>query len=108
MQKTKTYKSDALAAIHETVCDMFTVGVVDKKTMRRFDKTCLMPVHSFTAEEIRSLREREEVSQAVFGYHLNISKDTVSQWERGIKKPAGSSLKLLSLVAHKGLNVLVI
>jgi putative transcriptional regulator len=60
-------------------------------------------VHAFTPEEIRALREREEVSQSVFAHHLNVSKESVSKWERGEKRPAGSSLKLLSLVQKKGL-----
>lgn len=67
--------------------------------MRAFDESCLTTVRDFTADEIRALREREEVSQDVFARYLSISKDSVSQWERGIKHPAGPSLKLLSLVA---------
>jgi len=43
--------------------------VIDKQTMRHFDETCLTPVHEFTAEEIRALREREQVSQTVFANH---------------------------------------
>jgi len=35
-----------------------------------------------------------------------VSKDSVSQWERGDKHPAGPSLKLLSLVEKKGLAVI--
>jgi putative transcriptional regulator len=46
---------------------------------------------------------REEVSQSVFAHHLNVSKDSVSKWERGEKRPAGSSLNLLSLIQKKGL-----
>jgi putative transcriptional regulator len=34
---------------------------------------------------------------------LNVSKESISQWERGEKHPAGASLKLLSLVEKKGL-----
>jgi putative transcriptional regulator len=103
MNKTRTYKSDAFAAIHETVSGMFDSGVIDKQTMRHFDETCLTPVHEFTSEEIKALREREGVSQRVFALYLNVAKDSVSQWERGQKKPAGPTLKLLSLVARKGL-----
>ena len=106
MSKTKTYKSEALAALHETVSDMYSAGVVDKQTMRHFDESCLTPIHPFTPEEIKALRIREEVSQSVFAYHLNISKDAVSQWERGEKHPAGTSLKLLSLVERKGLSAI--
>jgi putative transcriptional regulator len=103
MAKNRIYKSDALAAVHETVSDYYSAGVMDKRTMRRFDGSCLTPVHEFTAAEIRALREREQVSQSVFANHLNVSKESVSQWERGQKHPAGASLKLLSLVEKKGL-----
>ena len=103
MTKAKTYKSDALAAIHETVFDMFESGVISKQTMHRFDESCLTPVHAFSAEEIKSLREREEVSQTVFAHYLNVTTTSVSQWELGRKKPAGTTLKLLSLIERGGL-----
>lgn len=103
MTKVRGYKSDIKAAIHETAQGLHDAGLIDKQTMRRFDESCLTPIHHFTPEEIRALREREDVSQAVFANYLNVSKDSVSQWERGSKHPAGPSLKLLSLVEKKGL-----
>jgi putative transcriptional regulator len=106
MSKNRTYKSDALAAIHQTVSGYYAAGVIDKQTMRNFDESCLTVVQDFTPEEIRALREREEVSQDVFAHYLNVSKDSVSKWEQGSKHPAGSSLKLLSLVAKKGLEAI--
>lgn len=63
----------------------------------------LPPIQEFSPEQIRALRKREQVSQSVFAHHLNISKESVSQWERGEKRPAGPSLKLLTLVKRKGL-----
>ncbi len=101
---TKGYKSNVKAAIHETATDLHEAGLIDKQTMRRFDASCLTPVHEFTPAEIRALREREEVSQTIFARYLNVSKDTVSQWERGDKHPAGPALKLLSLVQKGGLG----
>ncbi|CAA9327182.1 MAG: Antitoxin to RelE-like translational repressor toxin, partial [uncultured Chloroflexia bacterium] len=62
--------------------------------------------HEFTPEEIKTLREREEVSQTVFARYLGVTKDSVSQWERGQRKPAGAALKLLSLVETKGLEAI--
>jgi len=103
MSKSKTYKSDAFAAIHETASDYYEAGVIDKQTMREFDAACLTPVHSFTANEIIALRKREQVSQVILALYLNVSKESVSQWERGEKHPAGTSLKLLSLAEKKGL-----
>lgn len=100
---SKAYRSDALAAIHETAADLHDAQVMDKRTMRRFDELCLTPVRPLAAEEIRALRERERVSQAVFARHLNVTTGLISQWERGEKKPIGPSLKLLTLVQEKGL-----
>jgi putative transcriptional regulator len=100
----KTYRSSALGAIHETASDLHDAGVMDKRTLRTFDELCLTPVRTMPPEEIRALRQRERVSQAVFAMHLNVSKGVISQWERGEKHPAGASLKLLTLVREKGLD----
>jgi len=102
--KGQTYRSEALAAIHETASDLHDAEIMDKRTMRRFDELCLTPVRPLAADEIRSLRERERVSQAVFARHLNVTTGLISQWERGEKKPVGPSLKLLTLVQEKGLE----
>jgi putative transcriptional regulator len=99
----KTYKSGALAAIHETASDLHDAGVMEKRTLRKFDALCLTPVRPIPPAEIRALRERERVSQAVFARHLNMSTGLISQWERGEKRPAGASLKLLTLIREKGL-----
>ena len=68
-------KSDACAAIHETMSGMYDAGVIEKKTMRKFDQVCLTSVHAFSATEIKALREREEVIQTVFAQYMNVSKD---------------------------------
>ena len=103
MKKNKGFRSEAAAAIHETAAGLYEVGIIDKQTMREFDESCLTPIHEFTPAQIRALREREEVSQTVFAHYMNMSKDSISQWERGEKRPAGPSLKLLSLIERKGL-----
>lgn len=99
----KQYRNRIMASIHETVLDLHAAGVVDKKTLRRFDEACLTPVRQLSPDEIRKIREREGASQAVFARYLNVSPGIVSQWERGEKHPAGASLKLLSLVDKNGL-----
>ena len=100
----KQYKSDALAAAHETALGLAEAGVMAKRTMRVFDERCLAPVEDMTPEEVRELRMRENASQAVFARYLNVTTSLVSQWERGEKRPRGASLKLLTLVARNGLD----
>jgi len=102
----KRYGSDALDAVHETASDLHAAGLVDKQTMRTFDDLCLTPVEGFTPQQIVELRRREQASQAVFARYLNVTPSTVSQWERGEKRPRGPSLKLLSLVAKGGLRAI--
>jgi len=101
---TKQYRSSVMVSIHESAEGLHAAGVMDKQTMRKFDDACLTPVRPLTPEEIRSLREREGASQAVFARYLNVTTGLISQWERGEKHPQGPSLKLLSLVAKHGLG----
>lgn len=100
----KKYRTDALAAAHETAAGLHRIGLVDAKTMRDFDVSCLTPVKELSPEEIVQLRKKAGVSQAVFASYLNVTVGLISQWERGEKHPRGPSLKLLSLVQKKGLD----
>ena len=101
---TKQYKSDALAAAHETALGLTEARVMAKRTMKVFDEMCLTPVEDMAPERIRYIRLRENASQAVFARYLNVTTGLVSQWERGEKRPRGTSLKLLTLVAKNGLG----
>jgi putative transcriptional regulator len=95
-----------LASVHKTAAGLHQAGLVDKATMREFDALCLTPVEPLTPDQIRALREREQVSQPVFAQYLNVRKEAVSKWERGEKRPDGPSLKLLNLVKAKGLRAI--
>jgi putative transcriptional regulator len=103
---TKTYKSEALAAVHEMMEGLHQAGSIDKQTMRSFDQACLTPTPPLEPEEIRAIREAEHVSQGVFARYLNVSKNLVSDWERGQKRPGGPALRLLSIVRKNGLAAL--
>lgn len=104
---TKVYKSEAMAALHQMVEAAYQVGAIDKRTMREFDESCLIPAPVLKPEEIKAIREGEAVSQPVFARYLNVSKNLVSEWERGLKRPGGPALRLLSIVQRKGLEAIV-
>ena len=107
MPKTKIYRSEIAAAMHGTVEGFERAGLVDKRTMRRFDASCLMPADALAPEEIKAIRERAAVSQPVFARYLNVSKNLVSEWERGMKRPGGPALRLLAIVQKRGLEAIV-
>ena len=100
-----------LDTIHESAKGLHKAGVMSDVTLREFDALCLPPVKTYTPAQIKRIREKARVSQAVFAAYLNTSPSTVQKWERehelGGKKPNGPSLKLLNLVDRKGLDALV-
>jgi putative transcriptional regulator len=100
----KTYKSEALSAVHEMMEGLHEAGAVDKRTLREFDEACLVPATPLEPEQIKAIREAESVSQPVFARYLNVSRNLVSDWERGKKRPGGPALRLLSIIQRKGLE----
>lgn len=104
--KDKSYRSEIAGAIHEMMSDAHDAGVVSRSTLRNFDEACLAPVPVLASDEIRAIRERERVSQPVFAAYLNVSRNLVSDWERGVKRPGGPALRLLSIIQRKGLKAI--
>ena len=80
---------------------------ISKVTMRQFDAICPPPVRDFSAADIRRLREKLKFSQPVFAHHLHTSASTVRKWEQGETRPAGPALKLLNVIADKGLQAII-
>tara|TARA_B100000745_G_scaffold273603_1_gene202082 strand:+ start:752 stop:1057 length:306 start_codon:yes stop_codon:yes gene_type:complete len=95
-----------LDMVHESAKDLHAAGVMKDTTLREFDALCLPPVKEYTAVQIKRIRTKNHASQGVFAAYLNTSVSTVQKWEQGQKRPNGPSLKLLNLVAEKGLEVL--
>jgi putative transcriptional regulator len=89
-----------LVALHEA-------GAISKVTMREFDAICPAPVRDFNATDIKHLRERLKFSQPVFAHHLHTTASTVRKWEQGETHPAGPALKLLNIIADKGLQAIL-
>ena len=56
-------------------------------------------------DQIKGIREKSRLSQAVFAALLNRRVSTVQKWEIGQKKPTGTARKLLHLVRKRGIEV---
>jgi putative transcriptional regulator len=111
MNKAKKAKKgkhpSILETVHETAKGLYDANIINATTMREFDELCLPKVKELSPRQIKSIRLREKVSQPVFAKFLNTTLSTVRQWEQGEKHPRGTSLRLLNLVAEKGLSVLL-
>ena len=104
---TKKRNSRILDEMHETARGLQGAGLISKRRMAEFDALCHLDVHEMSPQEIKSLRERAHLSQAVLAAVLNISPSTVQKWEAGAKKPSGPSLKMLNLIERKGIEAVV-
>ena len=109
MTKKLSYLSEALL---EMAGDQYRTGIMDKATYEKITIRLLGPQtlrtsEPISGEEIRTLRERAHLSQAVFARYLNLTAGYVSQLERGVKQPKGPALALLNVVRRKGLEVML-
>jgi putative transcriptional regulator len=108
----KAKPSRLTKALLETADDMRRVGVMDdathqKITLRHLGDRASGKDDPITAKDIRELRERAHLSQAVFARYLNLTTGYVSQLERGAKRPTGPALVLLNIIRRKGIEVIL-
>ena len=77
--------------------------------LRRLERSGLVVSQpdSYSADRIKALRERLDVSQAVFALLLNTSRSAVRQWEQGSRSPTGSALRLLQILERRGIDALL-
>jgi putative transcriptional regulator len=110
---TEPSKPSRLArALLETADDMNRADVLsdnarEKITMRHLGEKPIPPLPSLSPNEIRAMRERAHMSQAVWARHLNLTVGYISQLERGAKHPTGPALVLLNVIQRKGIEAIL-
>ncbi len=112
---TKTRKKGELrgkarlrSEIVEAMQGLRKIGLVgdaelEKTTLRMLGRDALPKVAALSPAEILSVRKQAGISQAVMAGFLNVAVNTVSQWERGERRPTGAALKLLHVVKRSGI-----
>ncbi len=95
----------------ETATDMRASGLLtkaahEKITLRHLEGVSPTAEVALTGPEIKALRERAHLSQAVFARYLRLTTGYVSQLERGAKRPTGPALVLLDIIRRKGIEAI--
>jgi putative transcriptional regulator len=99
-------------ALLETADDMRQGGLMDQEAYERItlrlipesERPIKIPIPS--AEDIRAMRAKANLSQAVFARRLNLTAGYISQLERGVKTPKGPALVLLNLIRKRGIDAI--
>jgi putative transcriptional regulator len=113
MGKTNKAPSRLTKALLATARDMRKADLLDrathdKITMRHLYAQQRLPeVAPLSGKQIRGIRVRARMSQAVFARHLNLTVGYVSQLERGAKQPSGAALALLNVIKRKGIDAIL-
>ena len=99
-------------ALLEMAGDQYRSGLLDKAafdkiTVRLLGTQALPTVKPISSREIRRIREKANLSQAVFARSLNLSVGYISQLERGTKQPKGPALVLLNVARRKGFDAIL-
>ena len=98
--------SDILEAAYEMAQALHRVGAMDETTFRSIESDCLASRPTLTADDIRRIRAKAQMSQPKFADFLRVGTSTVAQWEQGRKTPSGPAMRLLDLIDRKGVEVL--
>ena len=112
MPKRSNGASRLAEALAETADGMFRLGIMDAETHRRVtaqripeaERPIEIPVPS--AEDIRAMRHKANLSQAMFARRLNLTPGYISQLERGVKRPTGAAVVLLNLIRKRGIDAI--
>ena len=113
MAREKKKKVDGLTkTILSTAKSLHKHGIMDKAayekiTLRHLGDAVQVTAKPLTGKEIRALRDKENISQAVLAHHLHVTVGYVSQLERNEKRPTGPTLVLLNVIQRKGLEAIL-
>ncbi len=97
--------SKILQAVYEMALDLHRQGAIGTATLQEYKNSCFKPTYS--GEELRTLRQRYQLTQTRLAALLNVSPATVRNWEGGKQQPQGPSIRLLNLLERKGIEVLM-
>jgi putative transcriptional regulator len=111
-RKKTTARARRLAELFATADGLFRAGLMksadyEKITAKHVNLEGIARVEPPSGREIVALREKANMSQAVFARVLNVGTSTLSQWEREEKRPRGAAARLLAVVKAKGVRAIL-
>ena len=95
--------SKIIGAMLETAKDLRLNPI----TIKEIEILNLSEVKELEAMEIKKMRLKEKLSQAVMARILNVTPSTYQKWERGEVHPKGANLMLLRLAHDHGIQYIL-
>lgn len=99
--------SRILREAHELAVTLNKVGVMSDERLQQIEREVFPQKRRFSADEVRRIRDRSEVSLPYFAQAVGVGPATVEQWEQGLKRPTGASARLLDIIDRKGIDAVL-
>ena len=98
-----------MGSMYESLMNSLNEEVEDIKKYGKSQgrKTVLevRPVKEYTASEIKNIRLKAGISQAIFAKCFGVSKKTVEAWEEGVNVPSGPAARLLEMLSLDSISL---
>ncbi|OWQ93009.1 hypothetical protein CDN99_00420 [Roseateles aquatilis] len=79
-------------------------GMMGDEDMRQWEWVGMQPPDPLLPEEVRAIRESENLELDTFADMLNTSPRLLRRWEQGFNKPKGPTLRLLRILRDRGVR----
>ncbi len=88
--------NSAMDSLKETVSDLDAIGLNSAFSKRDLKRLGIHPqTITISPEDIKSIRNTLNISQAVFASILDVNQSIVAKWEQGQRNPNGTARVLL-------------
>ncbi|WP_018693082.1 helix-turn-helix domain-containing protein [Algicola sagamiensis] len=97
--------SEIIKSLREDLSTLCDENLIPKVTLREFDQAHMSQITAMSSDEVKALRLKLNISQAVLAKYMNMSPESIQKWERGETKPSGAALRLLNVIQKHGFSV---
>jgi putative transcriptional regulator len=97
-----------MGALFDDLCEGLQEAIDYENGIGKAKKTkfTIEPVKKYSNEDIKRIRNKAGMTQAVFASYLGVSQKTVEAWELGRTHPTGPAYRLIDILATGGDNTL--
>lgn len=97
-------KYDSIDRMVKTGRGMHALGLMSDEHMQRLGWGGIAPPGDLTPEEVRAIREGEDLNLYVFANMLNTTARLLRRYEQGMTRPTGPVLRLLHTIREQGMR----
>jgi|UPI0005D2550C putative transcriptional regulator len=95
-----------MSSLFDDLCEGLQQAIDYEKGVGEAKKVTyvITPITKYESDDIKSVRKKAGMTQAIFADYLGVSVKTVEAWERGRTHPTGPACRLIALLSESAEN----